>query len=188
MSASILGSLLMLLSGCAMFEGWNSTGSASDSSQTTQYSYLEDQLKRLTERVAGLEQSNANLQRDLTDLQTRLGQLQSGASSQVSAAELQQLRTQVQQLQIQQEKEKQAILDQLAKEIAGLAASKRATRPTADTGTADVGYEYTVKQGDTLAALSKLYGVSVAAIKKANNLSNDTLRVGQKLFIPKPPS
>lgn len=43
---------------------------------------------------------------------------------------------------------------------------------------------YNVKSGDTLYAISKTFGVSVDDIKKANNLTNNLLSVGQKLNIP----
>src|ERR1051325_8122667 len=159
MNFPIVGVVLLLFSGCAMFEGWNSNSSASDSQANTQYSYLAAQIQPLTERVAGLEQSNARLQRDLADVQTRLSQMQTGAGGSASATELQQLRSQVQQLQVQQEKDKQAILDQLARELAGLAA-RRSASPPASSGSSDVGYEHTVKQGDTLAAVAKTYGTT----------------------------
>ena len=45
-------------------------------------------------------------------------------------------------------------------------------------------YQYhTVKKGDTLYALSKKYGVSVANIQKLNNMSHTNLSIGQKLKI-----
>jgi len=172
-------SLALLLSGCAAFEG--TTGSSTNAAET-QYQYLEERLRTLTEKVAALEQ---NTQRELGDIQTRLAQLQSGASGQASAAELQQLRAQIQQLQEQQARDKQVILDQLAKEISGLA-SRRSAPPPPPTGAgAELGYEHLVQRGQTLTDISKAYGVSVAAIKKANNLTSDNIRVGQKLFIPK---
>lgn len=45
---------------------------------------------------------------------------------------------------------------------------------------------HTVQKGETLWKISQLYGVSVADIKKTNNLSSDQLQVGQKLKIVKP--
>lgn len=42
---------------------------------------------------------------------------------------------------------------------------------------------YTVKQGDTLYAISRKYNVSVSNIKRWNNLSSDMIRIGQKLKI-----
>lgn len=50
---------------------------------------------------------------------------------------------------------------------------------------AETGLEHSVQQGETLSEIAKAYGVTVSAIVKANGLTNaDTIRVGQKLFIP----
>ena len=46
---------------------------------------------------------------------------------------------------------------------------------------------YTVKLGDTLYGISNQFGVSVQDIIKLNNLSNNTIRVGQVLNIPNTP-
>ena len=43
---------------------------------------------------------------------------------------------------------------------------------------------YVVKSGDVLSTIANKHGVTVAAIKGANNLKNDTIWVGQKLTIP----
>jgi N-acetylmuramoyl-L-alanine amidase len=43
---------------------------------------------------------------------------------------------------------------------------------------------YTVKAGDSLWKIAKNNGITVAMLKQANNLTKDTLRVGQKLVIP----
>lgn len=57
------------------------------------------------------------------------------------------------------------------------------TRPTASvTATANV---HTVTKGETLYALCKRYGVSVAEIKQWNNLTDLNLRIGQKLIVAK---
>lgn len=43
---------------------------------------------------------------------------------------------------------------------------------------------YTVKSGDVLGTIARRHGVTVAAIKSANNLKSDAIWVGQKLTIP----
>ncbi len=48
----------------------------------------------------------------------------------------------------------------------------------------DAANTYTVKSGDTLGAIAKKHGTNVAAFRAANNLSGDSLRVGQKLVVP----
>ena len=43
---------------------------------------------------------------------------------------------------------------------------------------------YTVQRGDTLYAIAQRFGTTVAAIRSANNLSSDSINVGQRLTIP----
>jgi len=45
---------------------------------------------------------------------------------------------------------------------------------------------YTVKMGDSLYTISKSYGISVEALKKANGLEGDHLKPRQMLIIPNP--
>ncbi len=44
--------------------------------------------------------------------------------------------------------------------------------------------DYKVKSGDTLGAIAKRFGTSVAAIQSANNLRTSRLKIGQSLSIP----
>jgi murein DD-endopeptidase MepM/ murein hydrolase activator NlpD len=46
------------------------------------------------------------------------------------------------------------------------------------------GGRYTVVSGDTLSAISRRTGASVASIKQVNALPSDTVRIGQELIIP----
>ena len=43
---------------------------------------------------------------------------------------------------------------------------------------------YIVKKGDSLYSISKIYGISVDELKKANNLTSNNLSIGQTLIIP----
>jgi LysM repeat protein len=43
---------------------------------------------------------------------------------------------------------------------------------------------YTVKSGDTLSKIATRFSVTVKAIRSANNLRTDSIKVGQKLKIP----
>lgn len=47
------------------------------------------------------------------------------------------------------------------------------------------GESHTVQSGDTLGKLANRYGTSVAAFREVNSLKSDSIRVGQKLVIPK---
>lgn len=46
------------------------------------------------------------------------------------------------------------------------------------------GIEYIVKSGDTLSKIASSYNISVDNIKSANNLTSNTIYVGEKLLIP----
>jgi len=43
---------------------------------------------------------------------------------------------------------------------------------------------YTVKKGDSLFSIAREYGTTVDAIKKLNNITSNTLSIGQKLLLP----
>ena len=49
---------------------------------------------------------------------------------------------------------------------------------------ADSGNTYTVVAGDNLTVIAKKYKITVAELKKANNMTTDRINVGQKLQIP----
>ncbi len=52
-------------------------------------------------------------------------------------------------------------------------------KPEQPTGTAF----HTVEKGDTLYSISRRYGLTVNALKQLNNLTNDTISIGQKLRV-----
>lgn len=53
---------------------------------------------------------------------------------------------------------------------------------SAPTGGGD--HTYTVKSGDTLTKIAKSHGTTVKALRSANNLKTDRIKVGDKLIIP----
>lgn len=58
------------------------------------------------------------------------------------------------------------------------------SRPSGGGGGGGGGRTHTVASGDTLYGLARRNGTSVKAIKNANGLSSDVIRIGQKLKIP----
>ncbi|MBU4211061.1 MAG: LysM peptidoglycan-binding domain-containing protein [Kiritimatiellae bacterium] len=46
------------------------------------------------------------------------------------------------------------------------------------------GKEYVVEKGDSLSRIAKKYGTKISALREANKLQGDKLKIGQKLIIP----
>ncbi|MFC3752698.1 peptidoglycan DD-metalloendopeptidase family protein [Aquamicrobium ahrensii] len=65
-----------------------------------------------------------------------------------------------------------------------LAAVPQPAKPAASANQAVAGGSYTVQQGDTLSAISRKTGVSVASLQQANGLADGNIRIGQSLKIP----
>jgi nucleoid-associated protein YgaU len=45
--------------------------------------------------------------------------------------------------------------------------------------------KYTVRKGDNLTKIARKYGTSVSALRRANGISGDLIRIGQVLTIPR---
>jgi LysM repeat protein len=68
--------------------------------------------------------------------------------------------------------------------VAAASASTGATGGIAAADVAGTGKTYSVKSGDSLTKIASEFGVSVRALRSANNLKTDKIVVGQKLTIP----
>src|SRR6266436_8288368 len=69
-----------------------------------------------------------------------------------------------------------------ATQVAAATASTTSTTPA--TTATDGEQVYTVKSGDVLTRIASTHGTTVRALRSANNLKTDNIKVGQKLKIP----
>ncbi len=63
--------------------------------------------------------------------------------------------------------------------------SKSKAKVTSKTGSKGGGGTYAIKSGDTLGAIARKNGTTVAKLKAANGLSGDMIRAGKTLKIPR---
>jgi LysM repeat protein len=158
------------------------TAPAQDQTIGQQVSILDERLSKLRADVDAIQANQQQIQQDLKQVQAQLAEAhQSGPSASVN--DLQALEARVKALDAARETDKKAIIDQLAKELAAMSGSHGGGAATPSTGTAN-GNAYVVQKNDTLTSIAKNNGVTIGELRKANNLTSDSLRVGQKLVIP----
>ena len=161
------------------------TAPAQDQTLAQQVAILDERLSKLRADVDAIQANQQQIQQDLKQIQSQLEEVhQSGPSA--SANDLQALEARVKALDAARETDKKVILDQLAKELATMSGSHGGAGGGASnpSGGAANGGEYVVQKGDTLSAIAKNNGVTITDLKKANNLTSDSLKIGQKLVIP----
>jgi len=156
---------------------------AEDQTIGQQVSILDERLSKLRADVDALQVNQQQIQQDIKQLQSQVAEVhQSGPSA--SANDLQALEARVKALDANRETDKKVILDQLAKELASLSGSHGSGSASTPSPAPASGNEYVVQKGDTLTSIGKNKGVTISDLRKANNLTGDSLKVGQKLVIP----
>ncbi len=134
---------------------------------------LRAELEDLQFRQQKTEKAIESIQADLKELRRNTG---TASSEDLKAL----LEAKIAAVDAARQKDNKAIVDELAKQLAAMSTGTKPPKPTV-TGNAK---EHTIQKGETLSAIARTYGISVAALKKANNLTSDSLAVGQKLTIP----
>ncbi|HXI85655.1 MAG TPA: LysM peptidoglycan-binding domain-containing protein [Verrucomicrobiae bacterium] len=154
---------------------------AQEQTVAQQLSILDERLSKLRADVDALQFNQQQIQQDIKLVQGQMDEVRRTGPG-ASANDLAALEARVKALDAARETDKKVIIDQLAKELAAMSGShgsKAATTP------ATTGNEHIVAAGETLTSIAKSSGVTIADLRKANNLTSDSLKVGQKLVIPK---
>jgi regulator of replication initiation timing len=163
--------------GCAALF-WTRIVTGAEATEAQQLGILEEKVSRLTAQVEDVQFRQQQTAKEVEAIRAELKELRRVAGG-ASAEELKALEDRIAAVDLARQKDKQAIVEQLAKELASLGSGKPPVRPPTDAR------EHTVAKGETLSAIAKSYGVSIADLKKANSLTGDDIKVGQKLAIPK---
>jgi TolA-binding protein len=156
---------------------------AQEQTVAQQLSILDERISKLRADVDALQFNQQQIQQDIKQVHGQMDEVRRAGPG-ASANDLAALEARVKALDAARETDKKVIIDQLAKELAAMSGShagKTATQPTPATN----GSEHIVAAGETLTSIAKSCGVTVADLRKANNLTSDSLKVGQKLVIPK---
>jgi hypothetical protein len=165
------------------------------------YRRLSAELKQLTENYEFLQKQMAELSKSVRELSDQVAR---NAQHPAGQDKLQQLAAQVQKVDEARVADNKKIFDTIA-ELHGVLKNLAANAgrrpppppPTTNGGSTNVsteGFEYEVKEHDTLSGIVQAYRlnnikVSAKAIMEANpNVKWNALKIGQKIWIPKPKS
>jgi len=149
-----------------------------------QLSILDERVSKLRADVDAVQFNQQQIQQDIRQIQAQQEELRRAGPS-ASANDIQALDARVRALDAARENDKKVILDQLAKELAAVGGTRSGAPPASSPPATSNDNEHVVQKGETLTSIAKTHGVSVAELRKANNLTSDALKVGQKLVIPK---
>ena len=174
---------------------------AQDAATQAQLDQLSGQIQNISAALDVQNKRITALEQKINDLQDKLNQPAGGNFA--TADDLKNLADQVRQIDQKRQSDNQEILKELEKleKALSVAPSRRppensapdaTAAPAPAPGTPQSGYNYEIKSGDTIAAIAKAYraqGIKVTTeeILRANpGLNPNSLRVGQKIFIPQP--
>lgn len=153
------------------------------SGNTKSVRYYEELVGSLAGQVRQLQDDNARLSGNVRELKAQVETL--SRAHEAMSAELSEMRKKLAADSVKREKQLSMIAERLKTPQTSQAAEKAPSAPAKDKPSYTEYEEYIVQRGATLTAISKAYGVSVDAIKKANNKTSDVLRIGEKLKIPR---
>jgi LysM repeat protein len=148
-------------------------------------------MRRLEGRLEGYDLAIQQLQQAVEIMRARPNG-PSDADLQALQTRLSALDGQLRSLDAARQRDRQEIVDTLSTKIASLvnASARQAPRAPAAAPKRSAnqeGFEHVVASGETLSAIAAAYNSRAKDIMDANNITKpESLRVGQKLFIPAP--
>jgi LysM repeat protein len=176
---------------------------AQDDASQQQINELNGRIQNLQDMQAVQAKRIDALEKEIRELRDKASQ-PAAATDTASAEDLKKLADQVQEIDKKRQADRELILKEIEKlgKVSGSPAASHKSPPSLSTTAADnpapavtgpqKGYEYKVAAGDTLSIIAKAYRdqgtkVTTDQILKANpGLNPNSLKVGQKIFIPAP--
>lgn len=158
----------------------------------------EERYKKMFSAIEELQAAQVLFKKRLDELEARLNEIQQGLSrltnNLATRAEIIALGEKLIALDKERQEDKKLIVEQLSKLGASLKnlSSAPAPPPSNTAPKVEKGYEYVIQPGDTLSKIVKMYRdegikVSMQQIIDANpGLNPNSLKIGQKIFIPHP--
>lgn len=148
--------------------------------------YLREEMRRMNDRLQASEAQVGDIQRSAYSAEANRPAYATAAEVAALRDQIATLQRQVRELDAARAGDKREIYDDVSKKVAEIVKKATPAAPPASKKSAtQSGYEHVVQPGETLSAIAQAYEVKMDSILKANNIKNaNSIRVGQKLFIP----
>jgi len=144
--------------------------------------FMQQQAYAEMQRVSGQVDV---LQSNLSEVQRRMSRLEGSGDTRGIRQEIDALKSAVAELRREMQAMRGEIVKDLSGRIAKMQAPAPAPKPVEKKIVIGPHVEYTVQSGDTLSFIAETFNTTVPKIKEMNNLKGNSLRVGQKLNLPK---
>jgi LysM repeat protein len=171
----------LLLAGCV-----NTEIKQEQASQREDIRGMQDKLDKLQSDIVSVQSENDALKTQVSNLKEDLAT--SNDTNDQYKKDISRLDDLIKKLDSARDQDRKIIVDEVSSEISRLSKKiQTVSTPTPapkSPAVVEEGVEHTVSKGETLLAIAKAYGVTMKQIREANKLNTDSLKVGQKLFIP----
>ena len=146
--------------------------------------FMQQQAYAEMQRVSGQVDV---LQSNLNDLQKRVGALEGGGDTKGIRQEIESLKASVADLRRMIQNQRGEIVKDLSGRLAKMQPPPPPPppKPVVTKVVIPPHKEYVVQAGDTLSLIAQAFDTTVPKIREMNGLKSDTLRIGQKIKVPK---
>jgi len=177
----------LTLVGFLLLTGCESTNlQREQASQRTDISRLREKIEVLQSDVDSVQNENEGLRSEVSQLKKDLSTSQTTNTQ--YQKDIERLDTLLKKLDTARDQDRKIIVEEVSQEISRLSKKLSNASTTGKIQTAaqsvERGVEHVVAKGETLYAIARAYGVTVKVIQDANQLTSNSLKTGQKLFIP----
>jgi len=145
-------------------------------------SFMQQQAYAEMQRVSGQVDV---LQSNISDVQRRVSRLEGGGDARSMRQEIDALKAAIADLKREMQSLRGEIVKDLSGRLAKMQTSAPAPKPVEKKVVIGPHQEYVVQSGDTLSLIAQAFNTTVPKIREMNNLKGDSLKVGQKLNLPK---
>jgi len=180
--------ICLILAACASAAHAQRRPSAAEVEQqaNARVEFYRQQTEALTERVNAMQHDTAQLEQRVAQAETQLRAVAAlQAENTRLRGEVKTLGEELAQVKADRETLRKQITDDIVAKITTVIEKQNAQRPQQNSSGKQTGREHVVEAGQTLSEIAAAYKTKIDVIVKANNMKDaNSLRVGQKLFIP----